>query len=115
MITRYILFFHLYAFSRRDTDGFSFFFPQIIIVDANRAYACFQYGHGDIPLGLLQEDEHYDTVTSLEGLFGKSYFCPHCLKGYDHLGEHACPNNKATALPPSNASNAIVSFTASRV
>ena len=46
-------------------------------------------------LGLLHEDEQYDALTSLQGLFGKSYFCPHCLKAYDHLGEHACSNNKA--------------------
>ena len=61
------------------------------MVDANRAYACFQYGHGDIPLGLLHKDEHYDALTSLPGLLGCSYFCPHCLKGYNHPGQHACP------------------------
>ena len=51
---------------------FFFFLYQIIVVDANRAYACFQYGHGDIALGLLHEEEHYDALTSLEGLLGKS-------------------------------------------
>ena len=64
-------------------------------MDANRAYACFAYGHGDIPLGLLHEDDHYDALTSLKGLFGKSYICLHCLNAYNDLGRHACPNNKA--------------------
>ena len=73
----------------------SFFLHQIIVIDTNRSYACFQYGHGDIPLALLREDEHYDALTSLSGLLGRNNFCPHCLKRYDHLGEHACPNNKA--------------------
>ena len=71
------------------------FFSQNIVVDVNRAYACFAYSHGDILLGLLLEDEHYNALTTLKGLFGHSYFCPHCLKGYNPLGEHACPNNKA--------------------
>ena len=46
-------------------------------------------------MAILHKDEHYDALTSLPGLLGCSYFCPHCLKGYDHLGEHTCLNNKA--------------------
>ena len=33
---------------------------------------------------------HFDTIVSVPGLLGKSYFCHHCLKGYDHRTKHTC-------------------------
>ena len=50
----------------------------LVVVDANRAYVCFAYGHGTQLLGILHEDGHYDALTSLPGFFGKGYFCARC-------------------------------------
>ena len=72
------------------------FFPQIIVVDANRAYACFAYGMGDTLLGCLPEGGHYDAHISLPAFFGKRHFCVRRLSPYDHLGQHACPNITTT-------------------
>ena len=44
---------------------------RIVVVDANRQYACFVFGQGATLLALLHEDEHYDTLTSLPGFFGQ--------------------------------------------
>ena len=57
------------------------------------AYACFAYGRGAQHLRILHEDGHYDTLTSLPGFFGKSYFCSFCYQPYNHAGQHACTNN----------------------
>ena len=67
---------------------------RIIVVDANRVYACFAYGTGPTLLGLLQEDGHYDALNSLPAFFGKSHFCGQCLKPYNDQGKHACPANR---------------------
>ena len=66
----------------------------IVVVDANRAFACFAYGNGDTILGLLHEDGHYDALSSLPGFFGKSYFCAPCFRPYNNEGQHACPKNR---------------------
>ena len=55
---------------------------RIIVVDANRVYACFAYGTGPTSLGLLHEDRNYDALTSLPAFFGKSHFCGQCLQPY---------------------------------
>ena len=65
----------------------------LVVVDANRAYACFAYGRGAQLLGILHEDGHYDALTSLPGFFGKGYFCARCCQPYNHAGQHACTNN----------------------
>ena len=65
----------------------------LVVVDANRAYACFAYGRGAQRLGILHEDGHYDALTSLPGFFGKGYFCSFCYQAYNHAGQHACTNN----------------------
>lgn len=67
----------------------------IIVVDANRAYARFAYLQRETLLGLLHKDGHYDALTSLPAFFGKSYLCSQCLRPYNQLGQHACPNNQA--------------------
>ena len=41
----------------------------IVVVDANRQYACFAFGKGATLLAILHEDEHYDTLTSLPEFF----------------------------------------------
>ena len=65
----------------------------LVVVDANRAYACFAYGRGAQFLGILHEDGHYDALNSLRGFFGKGYFCARCYQPYNHAGQHACTNN----------------------
>ena len=70
---------------------------QIIVVDSNRQYTCFAFGNGNTLLAILHEDEHYDTLTSLQGFFGTSYFCGQCLKPYNQQGEqdeHWCGNSE---------------------
>ena len=42
-------------------------------------------------LGLYYNNEHFDTLLSIKGFLGRSYFCNHCLKGYDHTTDHLCP------------------------
>ena len=64
-----------------------------MVVNANRAYACFAYGRGAQLLGILHEDGHYDALTSPQGFFGKGYFCARCYQAYNHDGQHACTNN----------------------
>ena len=56
----------------------------IEVVDANRQYAYFAFGQGATLLAVLHEDEHYDTLISLPGFFGSSYFCGRYLHGYSH-------------------------------
>ena len=65
----------------------------LVVVDANRAYACFAYGRGAQLLGILHEDGHYDALTSLPGFFGKGYFSARSYQPYNHAGQHACTNN----------------------
>ena len=72
---------------------------RIIVVDANRQYACFAFGDGNTLLAILHEDEHYNTLTSLPGFFGTSYFCGRCLKPYDHQGNHRCFEGKGVHCP----------------
>ena len=67
----------------------------LVVVDANRAYACFAYGRGAQFLGILHEDGYYDALTSLPAFFGKGYFCSLCYQAYNHAGQHAC-----TDIPP---------------
>ena len=69
---------------------------EIILVDAERGYTAtsFNPGSGKPKLALLYDKEHYDTITSLAGFFGTSYFCNRCLKGYNNEGKHACKKNK---------------------
>ena len=42
-------------------------------------------------LCLYYNDNHFDTITSISGFIGKSYFCNRCLKGYDSTTDHLCP------------------------
>ena len=67
---------------------------KIVVVDASRAYSATGYGRGDHVLGLLYDQEHYDTLTSVPGFLGRSYLCLVCLKGYNNPGQHTCPRNK---------------------
>ena len=49
-------------------------------------------GTGEKPvLGLYYNDDHFDTITSIKGFLGKSYFCNRCLKGYNSTTDHLCP------------------------
>ena len=65
----------------------------LIVVDADRCYERYVYGHGTTLLGLLYSEEHYDTLSSLSGFFNQSYFCGRCLSPYNTEGCHSCPNN----------------------
>ena len=72
---------------------------RIILVDLDRAYACFAFGEGEKQLAILHENGHYDTLITLPGFFSSSYFCGRCLHLYDHLGQHACPNATGIHCP----------------
>ena len=67
---------------------------HIVVVDADRCYECYRYGDGPTPLGLFYYQGHYDTVVNIPSIFNKSYWCSHCLTGYNTQGQHACQVNK---------------------
>lgn len=67
---------------------------KILVVDASRAYSVIPFGHGDIQLGLLYDDGHYDTLTDVAAFLGQKYLCPVCWKPYDNQGQHRCDRNK---------------------
>ena len=46
----------------------------IVVIDASRAYSATAYGRGPTRLGLLYDQGHYDTLTSVEGFFGTCLF-----------------------------------------
>ena len=71
----------------------------IVVVDANRQYACFAFGQGATLLAILHKDDHYDTLTSLPGFFGSSCFCGRCLKPYNQQGRHRCSEGKDVHCP----------------
>ena len=51
-----------------------------------------QSGTNEKPvLGLYYNDDHFDTITSIKGFLGKSYFCNRCIKGYNSTTDHLCP------------------------
>ena len=41
-------------------------------------------------LTLYLHDGHFDVINSVPGFLGRSYFCPRCLKPYDHTTDHLC-------------------------
>ena len=64
---------------------------RIILVDADRGFACKAFAPPGKPeVVLLYSDHHYDVITSLPGFYGTSYVCAHCLKAYNTVGEHRC-------------------------
>ena len=65
----------------------------LVVVNAERCYECFAYGHGPTHSGLLYADGHYDAITTLKGFFRTSYFCARSFTPYHHQGHHACTNN----------------------
>ena len=67
---------------------------QLLVIDETRSYRVDAFGPPqDKHLVLLYNQQHYDVVTSLPGIFGTNYFCGRCLKPYDNEGQHACENN----------------------
>ena len=67
---------------------------RIIMVNAEQKFACQTFApEGKPELVVLYEDKHFDTITSLEGFFGSSYFCSTCLKPHDNLETHMCKAN----------------------
>ena len=64
---------------------------RIILVDADRGFACKAFApRGQPELVLLYSEHHYDVITSLPGSYGTSYVCTLCLKAYNTVGEHRC-------------------------
>ena len=66
-------------------------------MDAQRGYQTYRYGEGDSEdkaLGLYLHDNHYDTLTSFQGILNSNHFCFKCLKAYDREGLHRCTANK---------------------
>lgn len=67
---------------------------QLLLVDATRGYSVTTFGPPqDKQIVLLYQEGHYDTITTLPGFFGTSYFCARCYKPYANEGRHACTNN----------------------
>ena len=69
---------------------------QIIVVSGTHnntiIYPPQKSSSGEKPiLGLYYNDDHFDTITSIKGFLGKSYFCNRCLKGYNNTTDHLCP------------------------
>ena len=44
--------------------------------------------------------DHYDTITNIKGFQGCSYYCEFCDQGYNHRGDHACPNGCTSCYSP---------------
>ena len=77
----------------------------LVVIDASRAYSATAYGRGPNRLGLLYDQGHYDTLTSVEGFLGQAYFCNHCLKPYSIEGRHRCTANKINHCSSCRQSN----------
>ena len=43
-------------------------------------------------LTLYFHDNHFDTINSVPGFLGRSYFCFRCHKPYDQVTDHLCTN-----------------------
>ena len=43
-------------------------------------------------LVLYLHGNHFDTINSVPGFLGRSYFCFRCYKAYDHTTDHLCTN-----------------------
>ena len=69
---------------------------KLVVIDASRAYSATAYGQGDTRLGLLYDQGHYDTLTSVEGFLTRAYFCNQCLKAYNTEAQHKCTPNRGT-------------------
>ena len=64
--------------------------------------------------GVQGNPDHYDCITSVPGLLGRSYFCEKCIIGYNVRGQHVCQsccgtcggrdckNNKSFMCPDCN-------------
>ena len=39
---------------------------------------------------IIHHDDHYHGCNTLNGYYQSSYYCPYCLKPYDHKGHHRC-------------------------
>jgi len=77
----------------------SLFNYRLILVDADRAFHRKAFsppmGPNEKQIILLHQKGHYDVITSLQGFFGTSYACAHCLKPYNDQGRHRCLLNKS--------------------
>ena len=70
-----------------------------VLKESNRQYAWFAFGNGNTLLAILHKGRHYDTLTSLPGFFGTSYFCGRRLKPYNQQGRHRCSEGKGVHCP----------------
>ena len=69
---------------------------QIVVVSGDHnntiIYPTQSSGTNEKPiLCVYYNDKHFDTITSIKGFLGKSYFCNRCLKGYNVTTDHLCP------------------------
>ncbi|XP_022298821.2 uncharacterized protein LOC111107766 [Crassostrea virginica] len=51
-------------------------------------------------LNILLDAGHYETILSMPGILGHSYYCDYCDVGYSHIEEHrtACPHRCSFCL-----------------
>ena len=67
---------------------------RLIVCYAGCRFKCEAFAPAGKPeIYLLHVDDHYHLITSLAGFLGTAYVCTHCLKGYDHEGQHKCTDN----------------------
>ena len=45
-------------------------------------------------VAIVKVGAHYHTVTSLNGFYGRSYFCLDCEKSYKNRRDHNCKGRK---------------------
>ena len=43
------------------------------------------------PIHILYDDHHYDCIVSMSGFLDHNYYCNLCDVGYEHVGDHRCP------------------------
>ena len=71
---------------------------RIVVVSADYFNAIIYKGQtAEKVIYLYHHDTHYEVITTMTGFLGKCYFCPTCLKGYEHetLKHHRCKNKCA--------------------
>ena len=68
---------------------------RLIVCYAGCRFKCEAFAPvGKPEIYLLHCNQHYHLITSLAGFLGTAYVCTHCLRGYDHEGQHKCTDNK---------------------
>jgi len=64
---------------------------QIKVLSVDKPHCViFEGPPSDKKILLVKVDDHYHSCNSFAGFIGRSYFCHHCNKAYDHKARHPC-------------------------